>query len=456
MEYSQTKSKILLVDDDLTFLSATELSLGAHYEILKANTVALGQEVLAKQKIDVLVTDLNFGGQPKDGLFLIDWSAQEHPNVPILVLSGDSTTQRVVAATQRKGIEFVPKFGNHDQNLRLAIESALVRRKLLLSLKTNPNRFKTRCPSILRTLDDIDRLSLKNTSMSFLITGETGTGKEFMAKHLGAVFKKPVLAANMSNFGEENAESELFGHMKGSFTGAHSDKIGLIEQAHGKIFFLDELGDCTMSVQAKLLRVLETKELRRKGAVVSKKIDVQFIGATNKNLDAMMASGQFRPDLYERMSSYLVHIPPLRERPEDIEFYLNTFLVEFAKIDTYKLTPDGLEAALNYAWPGNCRELWKFTEKTVLTYPKKFIDAGAVEAWTKSRGRASIAPSEGEPISDREQLIKALNQAGGNRTDAAHILGVDPSTLFRRIKRYGLSTLFSGRPGRPSRGQAKL
>ncbi len=445
------KPKVLFADDDSEFLDSTTLLLQKNYEPLKAQTVDAAKRILNQSSsVDVVVTDLDFKGQPSDGLALLDWIQNEHPGVPTIVLSGDSETARVVGAMKRKLVDFIPKYADsrHHQNLKVAIDAAINLSNQIKAIKVFPDRFRTRCPKILKKLEEFDRLALKGIALPTLIRGETGTGKEWIAKHISAIYKKKLVAANMSNFGTNNAESELFGHVKGSFTGAVTDKAGLIEQAHHGIFFLDELGDCPADVQAKILRTLNTGELRRFGSNQVKNVDVHFIAATNRDLETMIEDGRFRADLYERIAELIIELPPLRERPEDIEYYLDIFLKEFSKHDSFSLTAGGLQLALSYSWPGNVRELWKFVRKTVFTYSKREIDAGAVDLWIKDRGKRGSETSAGL-LPDRERIIHALTQSGGSRTEAAKILGVDFSTVMRQIDKFDLGTLFPARRGRP-------
>ena len=448
------RPKVLLADDDSDFLDSTTLLLQKNYEILQAQTVDAAKKILSHTpSIDVVVTDLDFKGQPKDGLALLDWIQDEHASIPTIVLSGDSETARVVGATKRRLVNFIPKCSEskHLKDLKTALDTAVILSNQIKSFKVSPERFKTKCPKILRKLEEIDRLALKNMALPTIIHGETGTGKEWVAKHIAAIYKKKLVPANMSNFGTNSAESELFGHVKGSFTGATSDKAGLIEQAHHGIFFLDELGDCPLDVQAKILRTLNSGELRRFGSTQLKQIDVHFIAATNKNLEAMIDDGRFRSDLYERLAEVVVELPPLRERPEDIEYYIDLYLKELSKDESFALTAGGLQAALMYSWPGNARELWKFVRKTVSSYPKKEIDATAVELWMKDRGKRPIEYSTDKFQPDRDRIIQALTEAKGSRTKASKILGVDFTTVMRQIDKFGLNTLFPARRGRPSK-----
>jgi transcriptional regulator with GAF, ATPase, and Fis domain len=286
-----------------------------------------------------------------------------------------------------------------------------------------------------------------------LILGETGTGKEVMAKYLSKLLRKKMVAANMASSPRETAESELFGHLRGAFTGAVMDKSGLIEQAHGGIFFLDELGECTPALQAKLLRVIQEKEIQQVGNVRSRKVDVRFFAATNRDLDAMVQEGTFREDLLHRLNTVVLRIPPLRVRPEDIVLYTNKFLLEVAGEESFSVSSCGLDALLSHHWPGNVSELRNIIERLVIMADKKVIDGKLVDL-ALSSGAASAKSSlpgllRGD--SNRSQILNALEKEQGNRTRAAARLGVHVVTLQRWIKKLGIAEVFTPQPGRPSR-----
>jgi DNA-binding NtrC family response regulator len=454
LDNTQT-AHILLVDDDEFLLRTAELMLSNSYVIHTASSVPQAKLVLKNNSIDVIVCDLNFEGHDQDGLQMMDWTAEHFPDVSLIVLSGDESTQRVVGAMLRKPIQFVTKTGDYERDFRAAIEVGTTLRRKTLDSKSKIERFQTRSPKMEKLLREVDRIVKSGVNASILITGESGTGKEFLAKHIASAFGKKLTSANMAGIQRETAESELFGHMKGSFTGAHSDKVGLIEQAHRGIFFLDELGDCSLSVQAKLLRVIQEGELRRLGDTQSKKIAVQFVAATNKNLSEMIDRVEFRLDLYQRLSTFTFQIPALREWPEDIQFYttlfLNEFSREFGKNEPFAIQASGLDVLLSYPWPGNVRELYNVLKRIAVLSNKRILDAETATEFLCTDHVKSSNSTLKDENQTRLQILKTLEKTGGNRTRAAALLGVDPSTLFRKLKKFGISEAVAATHGRPTK-----
>lgn len=451
MTSHETHPNILLVDDDVFLLKTAELLLKSSYRIFTASSVSQGKAVLQNNFVDVLVCDLNFEGHDQDGLSMMDWMSENFPDIPVIILSGDANTQRVVAAMRRAPVHFVPKAGDYEKDLRIAIEAGIVLRQKAISLKSTRYQFKTKSPLVEKLLVDIDQIARSGTTASILITGESGTGKEVLARHIASMINKPMTTANMASIGKDLAESELFGHIKGAYTGALQDKIGLIEQAHQGLFFLDELGDCTLSVQAKLLRVLQEGEIRRLGDNRTKTVSVQFIAATNKNLPALIASEQFRLDLYQRLNTFAFEIPPLRMRPEDIPFYLTLFLTERQDKVPFSIQASGLDALLSYPWPGNVRELKNFAERVCVLSHRRVIDYELVQRYLGNPSFETRTDKNSSTNDGRLQILKALEVSQGNRTHAAALLGIDPSTLYRQIKKFGITEAVAATQGRPQK-----
>lgn len=428
--------KILLVDDDQIILRTLSLELKSSYALKTAATVPTAKAILQNNPIDLVVADLNFEGQTDDGLVLMDWIAKQMPEIPIVVYSLDKKIQRIIAATRRNPINVIVKLETDtDADLKSAIKTGLIQRKLNLAQKAMGFQFLTESPTMQKILDDVNKVAARGLSPSILITGESGTGKEILAKHIAARFQKRIISANMAAIPKDMAESELFGHSRGAFTGAYADKIGLIEQSHGGIFFLDELGDCPPPLQAKLLRVVQEGEIRRLGDRKEKKVSVQFLSATNKDLPAMIRAGEFREDLYQRLNTFTLHIPPLRKRPEDVQVYITSFIQEFARGESFPIRACGIAGLLEYSWPGNVRELYHFAQRVVSLADIRELNDSVIAALL---GKRDIV----EPQTDSEcrtALMKALEQTGGNRTHAARILGIDPSTIYRKMRRLGIN-----------------
>jgi DNA-binding NtrC family response regulator len=447
----QKRPKVLIIDDDLDLLRGAELLLRDAYDVLTASTVLAAKATLRNNPIDVAVVDLCFEGQELDGLDLIDWAVKEKPDVSLLVLSGDQRTERVVRATRRPLVDFIFKSGDYEADLRTAISRGFELKKKRVET-AGAFRFQTRSPKVLHVLHTLDRVAQSGIQCPILITGETGSGKEVLAKHFAARVAKKLVTANMAAIPREMAESQLFGHVRGAFTGAHADQSGLVTQAHRGIFCLDELGECSTSVQAKLLRTVQEKEVHPLGSTRVISVDVQFLAATNRNLEEMVERGEFRLDLLQRLNAITVHLPPLRERPEDIEYYTAMFLKDLCGERPFSVRASGLEALLSHSWRGNTRELHNVIQKIVILSSRRELDGDTVkEAIGTGGGSVSGASRTADQRgNNRAEILCALEKTNGNRTHAAEVLDIHPTTLFRRIKKLGIGSTKAGKPGRPT------
>lgn len=441
------KPTILLADDDVKLLRSAELLLQDTFKVLAATDVAQAKAMLThNSSIEIAVFDLSFEGQDEDGLSLIDWTLKNKPRTPIAVLSGDTNTKRVVEAMHRQLIDFIPKTSEYESDLRSAIARGLELRKTS-ERNTAGACFETRSPAVRKLLEQVDLIASKGSRCSILVSGETGSGKEVLAKYIANASKRALVSANMANIGRERAESELFGHKRGAFTDAKVDKPGLILQANNGIFFLDELGECSLDVQAKLLRAIQEQEIQPLGALKPVKVSVQFVAATNCDLQRMVSQGDFRLDLLQRLSTFTLHLPPLRERPEDIEYYTTLFLEELSGDEPFSIRASGIGALANYSWPGNVRELRNFVERITVLAKKRVLDEELVQQFLN----VPLAKSEtGDRSANlRTQIMDALEKAYGNRTHAAALMNMPLSTFYRWINRVGVSSHRSGRSGRP-------
>lgn len=451
---------ILLVDDDKGILESSEILLSDEFDILTASTVKNAKEVLRSNSIDLLVVDLNFEGHELDGLSLIDHITSEFDNLPFVVLSGDSETKRVVEAMKRPLIEFIPKDGDHDEKLRLAIRKGLLKKKENETKNSKAFEFKTKSPEIKAMFRTVDKLLSSNSNASILINGESGTGKEYMAKYISGFLRKKLVAANMASIPKETAESELFGHIKGAFTGATANKIGLLEQAHNGVFFLDEIGDCSPEIQAKLLRAIQEQEILPVGATVPKKVNLRFVAATHHNLDKLVEEGRFRLDLQQRLSTFVFKLPALRNRPRDIEYYATMFVNELSQGEYYSLLPSAVDALKEHNWPGNVRELRNTIERAMIFTHRKTIDDSVIykslniHEKAKEEKDTTETKINFEKLHDTEQknlIIDVLEKVQGNKKQAAKQLGMHFSTLHRRIKKLNIEDIIpQGKNGRPS------
>lgn len=447
------ESRILIVDDERELLESAETLLAkSYYNVKIADSVQTAKQILLQNEVDLVVADLNFEGHEDDGLTLLDFIDHRFPDVEVVVLSGDKKTARIVDAMKRSLVDFIPKTGEYGTALLLAIARGLEVRRQRLE-KINQISFLTNSPQMAPVLRMAQKIASNKGQFPVLILGETGTGKEVLAKYLAKLIGKTIVEVNLASIPRETAESELFGHVRGAFTGAVSNKAGLIEVAHNGIFFLDELGECSPAIQAKLLRVIQEKEIQHVGDVKTTKINVRFFAATNRDLDAMVSAGTFREDLLHRLNTVILRIPPLRSRPEDILLYTNKFLAELIGDQMVCLTNCAVDALMNHTWPGNVRELRNLIERMTLMADKKTINADLVTSALSQTSRNPTQPrlSLSRNDSNRSVILSALEKEQGNRTRTAARLGIHVVTLQRWMKKFGIKEVFVAQPGRPSR-----
>ena len=433
---------VLIADDDSELLRGLSLRLKSRFDIHTAATVGGAKALAARNDYDAAIIDLCFEGQEQDGVHLIDHLGRHTPGTFLIVLSGDSSVKRVLEATRRKLLQFVYKEDDFFDTLLTTLNQATQLKRA--REEQTVRKYLTESPSTLEILQTADRILRSRTDASILVLGETGSGKEFLAQHIAQGMKKRLVAANMGSIPRETAESILFGHERGAFTGALNNKLGLIESANDGIFFLDEIGECSPSVQAKLLRVLQEKEVQPVGSNLTRKVRVQFLAATHQNLNEMVAKGTFRQDLLQRLNTFVLRLPPLRERPEDILLYANVFLDEISEEEVrYPITSDGANALLAHSWPGNIRELRSVIQRIVVLSNRLVLDASTVTEAIEMGSERSPAPSLGrvgtlEVNLRRVELIKALENNHGNKRLAAKTLGVSEATLYRWVESFGL------------------
>lgn len=437
---------ILLADDDADILESYKFLLSDDYEVKTASTIQDAKKVILFEKIDVAVIDLNFEGQSEDGITLIDYAQKEKPDVGIIILSSDRNTKRVVEAMRRSLVDFVTKDDESEAKLRLAIKQSLAAKEDSLKSRFE---FKTESLKMRKLLSQVDQALSSNRPSSIMILGESGTGKEHLAKYIASKLRKNIVVANMAAIQKETAESELFGHKKGAFTGAIQDKIGLIEKAHEGIFFLDEIGDCSLDLQAKLLRAIQEKEIMPMGSGTIKKINVHFIAATHRDLNAMVDEKTFRNDLLQRLNVFTFRIPSLRERPEDIEFYSRLYINEFAPHECFNIDPKGLEVLKRYSWRGNVRELRNVIERAVAFSKRRCLDEETATLSLYGEIKNEMCEVEKRPPT-RNEIIEAINLEKGNKTKAAKRLGVHLSTIHRWVQDLSLDGIIVNPVGRPS------
>ena len=449
------RPRILAADDQQHVLEALELLLRPQgYEVETARSPALVREALATESYDAVLIDLNYtrdttSGQ--EGLDLLSEIVGLDNSIPVIVMTAWANIELAVEAMRRGARDFIQKPWENERllailraqvELRRALQRAerLAAQNRLLQADGRPEFIAT-APSMHPVLEAIARVGPSDANI--LITGEHGTGKEVVARTLHAISSRAsrlMVSVNTGAVPEALFESELFGHVKGAFTDARTDRIGRFELADGGTIFLDEIGNVPMRQQAKLLRVLEAGEIERVGSSRSVRVNVRVISATNADLRTACASGQFREDLLFRLNTVEIHVPALRDRREDIPALAVHFLTRYAT--RYRRPIQGFEASalqllMQYAWPGNVRELEHTLERAVLMCRGNEIqraDLGLDMLRPQSQNLEDLSLESVEAILIR----KALQRSQGNVSQAAETLGISRGALYRRMEKYGL------------------
>ncbi len=450
-------SRILVVDDEegiRTFVAEALEAEGAEIE-----SAASGDEAAAlldRQGFDVVVTDLKMPG--RDGMSLLAKVRADQPETQVILLTAHGTVETAVQAMKAGAFDYLQKPIGSPDELRLVVARALERRQLLAS-REGTTRAEAEAtfpltygdPAMTPIKAALDKVA--RTDATVLLLGETGTGKEVAARALHAASARagrPFVAVNCAALSESLLESELFGHEKGAFTGAHAQRRGRLELAEGGTFFLDEVGELKLDLQAKLLRVLQERRFERVGGTRTLAADVRWVAATNRDLRAMIEAGTFREDLYHRLAVFPIRLPTLRERPGDIlplaDLLLRRAAAELGR-PPLRLTEEARARVQAAPLRGNIRELKNMLERAAI-----LADGGVVQAehiWLDPSGTVGApAPPSGPPLPEasgslddleKAAIQRALAETGGNRRRAAERLGIGLRTLYEKLKRYDLS-----------------
>ena len=445
------KPRLLIAEDDPGAGEALRTAFDADgYEVEVAETGSEARELWRKGGWDAVLTDVVM--PDVDGLTLLREFVATEGAPPVVVMTAYGSIERAVQAMKDGAYDFLEK-PLDLANLRAVVKSALEARG-----SEDANRAARRAaPADGRVLLPGDSARMRKvveqaervarTNATVLITGESGTGKELVARliHRESLrVRGPFVPVNCAGLTESIIESELFGHVKGAFTGAVRAKKGKFELAEGGTLFLDEIGEIPANVQVKLLRVLQEREVERVGGEEAVRIDVRLVCATHRDLEQMVKDGTFREDLYYRIKVIVLRLPPLRERPDDIPELATHFLAvanERNGRDAKGFTPAALERLKGYAWPGNVRELENVVEQAVVLAQGDRIDAGDLpEELTGERGPQDVLQIPvGHTLADaeRELILETLRKTGGNKTQAAKLLGIGVRTLYRKLEEYG-------------------
>jgi len=431
----------------------------AGHEVEEASNGNQAIERLTDNYFDVVLSDLKMGGS--DGMDVLRTTRALHPTTAVILMTAFGTVNTAVEAMKIGAFDYVQKPFEIEE-MEVKIEKALEVKRLKNEIEYLRDAQQDRydfekiigtSPALQRVLDIVKKVAKSNTTV--LVRGETGTGKELIAgaiHHNSLRTSRNFVKVNCAALQENLLESELFGHEKGAFTGADKQRIGRFEQADGGTLFLDEIGDMSASTQAKILRVLQEHEFERLGGTRTLRVDVRLVAATNRDLPAMVAGGQFREDLYYRLNVVSIEMPPLRERKDDIVPLANTFIRKFSAELKKKMggvEPDAQKLLMRYNWPGNIRELENTIERAMLLAEGKAIVGGdlrlgeAPAAGGPGRDQPSTVvkiPPTGIPLEDveRSALIEALKMSNWVQKDAAELLSISPRVMNYKIKTLGI------------------
>jgi len=443
---------VLAIDDDAGFLASLQnLFQHKQYNIQTESNPHTALKLLESADFDCILLDVKMPAM--NGLDLLDRILKVNPAISVIMVSGQSTLNIAVEAIRKGAFDFLEKPVDADR-LLVSIQNALrttalrQERQMLLQELTERQELVGQCEAMQRVYQEIETVA--PTDAKVLITGESGTGKELVARaiHLKSQrISKPYIKVNCAAVPETLIESTFYGHTKGSFSGAIRDQSGKFEMAHGGSIFLDEIGELNLNAQSKLLRVLQEGEIEKVGSTESRIVDVRIIAATNKNLKEQIERGKFREDLYHRLNVVTIHLPALKERKDDIPLLARYFLSHFA--DRYNknlpdFTPQALQLLIQFDWPGNVRMLENVVEKIAIFAPNGLIVPGQVLAALKAGWEQTPIPqNDGDLKSylermEKEHIRNILIVTQGRKQEAAQLLGIDRTSLWKKMQKYGI------------------
>jgi DNA-binding NtrC family response regulator len=446
------KAKILIVDDEADIRNLLTAVLDNYYDVAEAGSGAALQKTFSQDQPDVILLDVKL--PDAHGLDLLPQIKKRWPDTEVIVLSGQGTITMAVEAGRRGAFNFLSKPFENEKllaDVKCAIErkeqteeNSTLRRALeTMSGTASPIFRSAAMQDVVRTVEHI-----APSDVAILITGESGSGKEVIADLLHTLSprsKNRIIKINCAALPRELIESELFGSVKGAFTGAHTDREGLFRQAEGGTLFLDEISEMPIDTQSKLLRVLQDQEVRPVGGKTSYKTNCRIVAATNRKPEEAIKDGKLREDLFYRISAISVHLPPLRERRDDIMPLANAFLKRFAAQANRVIrgfAPDAIDRLTAFDWPGNIRQLQNEVQRTVLLNEGTEV-AGAdlsitnVKAGPSDSSDTNFTLLEGV---ERNAIVQTLKETGGNKLETAKRLGIGRQTLYNKIKAYGIET----------------
>jgi len=441
-----TKVKILVVDDEAIVRESLHDWLSdAGYQVFTAENGPKALEIVRREKLGIVIADLVMPGM--DGIELMRRAKEIQPKIEVIIITAYGSVTTAIAAMKEGAYDYIEKpFCPERAELlvkKLAEHQQLVDENLSLRQKLEDHyRFENiiaRSSKMQRVIELVKVVAKSNATV--LIIGESGTGKELVARAIHSQShrrSKPFVAVSCAALPESLLESELFGHERGSFTGAYAQKRGKFESANGGTLFLDEVGEMSANIQVHLLRVLEEKEFTRVGGNELIKADIRVVSATNKDLRRAIEEGEFREDLYYRLNVVTIELPPLRGRKEDIpllaECFLNKFVLENQK-EVAGFSPEATEFLLSYDWPGNVRELENSIERAVILARDSLITAGDLPHENMLAARSASIEKDLREV-EKGHILNVLREADGNYSKAARILGISRMTLYKKVRQW--------------------
>lgn len=440
-------TSILIVEDDITYGMMLKTWLGKKgFRVTSVSSIARAQKHIETESADLILSDLRL--PDKDGIDLLKWLGEQGLQIPLIMMTGYADIQSAVQAMKLGARDYVAKPVNPDELLKKMKEA------LTADIGTPPARKNTAdTPALSDFLEgesDAARLLynyvnlVAPTNMAVLINGASGTGKEYVAHRIHRLSKRadrPFIAIDCGAIPKELAASEFFGHIKGAFTGALTDKTGAFVEADGGTIFLDEIGNLSYEVQIQLLRALQERKIRPIGSTKEARVDVRLISATNENLEQAIEKGTFREDLFHRINEFTLHMPQLKDRREDILLFANFFLDQANREMGKQLVgfdEKACSALLEYHWPGNLRQMRNTVRRATLLAQGKYITIDELDD-LKEPAPAPAGMSLRNEGTEKQQIMEALRQTGNNKSRAAQLLGIDRKTLYNKLKLYGLS-----------------
>lgn len=438
------KENILIVDDDYDMLELLQRNLKMFdFHVYKASSVIEAIEILKSSTVDLVITDLQMPGI--NGLELIKFTQEHFPEIPKLVVTGYPSVDSAVTSVKSGALDYLVKPFKSEE-LKDAIEHVLLGGPVSKKAKktdaesvevTHYGGMVGCSPQFINLIDVIERV--KNNRATILIQGESGTGKELVARAIhyeGAFASKPFIVVNCGAIPENLLESELFGYVKGAFTGANETRTGFFQAADGGTIFLDEIGNASMSVQARLLRVLQEKEITMLGSSAVQKINVRVIAATNSDLFVMVGKGLFREDLYYRLNVVDIHTTALRDKKSDIPLLIDIFLKrygqEYGKPDTV-ISKDAMLLLFRHSWPGNVRELENVIQRLIIMSDTTINITDLPDYFKYTLGNENYTSYKSLKEIERDYILKVLSENDNNKTKAAKILQIDRKTLRLKL-----------------------